>query len=498
LTLSPGSVLADRYRLTHPLGEGGMGEVWAATHVVTGRPVALKRLLHSVDSHPDGQGRARFVLEAQTACAVQHPNVVEILDFVESTNEPPVIVMELLKGETLASKLAREQQLSLQDTLRVLLPVVSAVGTAHSRGIIHRDLKPANIFLSRGGEADAVVKVLDFGIAKWLAPRPLGSGLRTQTGSTLGTPCYMAPEQAIGERMVDHKVDVWSLGVIFYECLSGSRPIEGENAAHMVARLLSTGIIPLARLVPSLPREVAELVDRMLAREPARRPRDLRDVCSVLAPLARISVPAFGEPHVDRTSDTVSSERLDPGSAPPVSWGYKGPKPSRDSHRLLGVDGSNGGWRSPRPRGRWGFAIAGVAAAAVALAAARWLPGRTSAPSPTPEVRSSMPLSAPMKTQAAPSERLTAEPAPSAAVPHPEAIAAAPLLAASHGPAQAPSIVVVSGSKAERAKARPPVPSSETRPGAPVPSEVPSLPKGAPCERSRECASGLCVAFTCE
>ena len=171
MALSPGSLVADRYRLIRPLGEGGMGEVWEATNTVTGRLVAIKRLRPSLAMDRDGRSRSRFVLEAQAACAVEHPHVVEILDFVETASEPPVIVMELLQGETLAAKLTREQSLSVEESARILLPVVSAVGTAHARGIVHRDLKPANVFLEQSG-APVGVKVLDFGIAKWLAPRP--------------------------------------------------------------------------------------------------------------------------------------------------------------------------------------------------------------------------------------------------------------------------------------------------------------------------------------
>jgi serine/threonine protein kinase len=294
LKLTPGLVVAGRYRLDGLLGEGGMGEVWSATHGVTGRRVALKRL---VVPHDDAEGRAhaRFVLEAQAACAVDHPNVVEILEFLEQADGAPVIVMELLRGETLASRLTRGPVLSIEETARVALPVVSAVGTAHARGIIHRDLKPANIFLTQLAEGE-LVKVLDFGIAKWLGQRPGGYALRTDTGSTLGTPCYMAPEQAMGDRTIDHRADIWSLGVILYECLSGVRPVEGENAAQVVMRLLSTGIIPVERLVPAVTGDLAQLIGRMLSREPAQRPDDLREVLSVLSSRTSLWVPTFGEP----------------------------------------------------------------------------------------------------------------------------------------------------------------------------------------------------------
>jgi serine/threonine-protein kinase len=291
-----------------------MGQVWSAVHVVTGRRVAVKRLLlvgddEDDDEHADSQARARFILEAQTACAVEHPNVVQVLDFVEPGNEPPLLVMELLQGETLSAKLEREPVLSLEDTVGVLLPVVSAVGTAHSLGIIHRDLKPANIFLQQREGQEQVVKVLDFGIAKWVAQQPAGTGLRTQTGSTLGTPCYMAPEQAIGERSVDHTVDVWSLGIILYECLAGARPVEGENAVQMVMRLLNTGIMPIERVVPTLPEAIAKLIGRMLSRDAAGRPSDLREVFDVLRRHGHVSAPRFAGPSLAIDANSAGSSR---------------------------------------------------------------------------------------------------------------------------------------------------------------------------------------------
>jgi serine/threonine protein kinase len=290
-----------------------MGQVWSAVHVVTGRRVAIKRLLLTADDDDDdqvdSQARARFILEAQTACAVEHPNVVQVLDFVEPGDEPPLLVMELLQGETLSAKLEREQVLSLEDTVGVLLPVVSAVGTAHSLGIIHRDLKPANIFLQQREGHERVVKVLDFGIAKWVAQQPAGTGLRTQTGSTLGTPCYMAPEQAIGERLIDHTVDIWSLGIILYECLAGARPVEGENAVQMVVRLLNTGIMPIERAVPTLPDDVSQLIGRMLSRDVAHRPKDLREVFDVLRKHGAVSAPAFPGPSLAVDGDAAQSSR---------------------------------------------------------------------------------------------------------------------------------------------------------------------------------------------
>jgi serine/threonine-protein kinase len=262
----------------------------------------MKFLRDSVRGRPEL--RQRFLREASAASALKHPNAVEILDIFDFAESSPVMVMELLQGETLADKLDRDQRLSMEETAALILPVVSAVGTAHALGIVHRDLKPENLFLLEQPAA-ARVKVLDFGIAKLTSEYHLARGMsrmQTDAGSLLGTPHYMAPEQASGEVPVDHRADVWSIGVILYECLSGTRPIEGENLTQVVSRLMSAGIIPLERLAPELPPEVTALVAQMLARDPSRRPGGLREVAKVLARHARSSAPEFTEPSTDRGS----------------------------------------------------------------------------------------------------------------------------------------------------------------------------------------------------
>ena len=300
--LAAGSLIGGRYRLEHHLGEGGMGTVWSAIHTVTHRAVAMKFLSDSVRERPEL--RQRFLREASAASALKHPNVVEILDVFDFADASPVMVMELLRGETLGSKLARDQRLGMEETAALLMPVVSAVGTAHSLGIVHRDLKPENLFLEETS-GDLRVKVLDFGIAKLTAEYYSTRGMSamlTDAGSMLGTPYYMAPEQASGERTVDHRADVWSLGVILYECLSGTRPIEGDNLTQVVSRLMTAGIIPLERLAPQLPHDVTALVMQMLSRDPARRPDGLQPVKTVLGRYSRTEPPDFGAPSTDRQS----------------------------------------------------------------------------------------------------------------------------------------------------------------------------------------------------
>ncbi len=294
--LAEGTLVAGRYRLDRLLGQGGMGAVWAATHTITRRHVALKFLKGPAQARPEL--RRRFLREARAACLVEHPNVVVIHDVFEEDDETPVMVMDLLEGETLGARLAREGALSLEEAALLLLPVVSAVGTAHARGIVHRDLKPDNIFLVAKEAEKNRVKVLDFGIAKLLAPddRTGTADVATDTGVVLGTPCYMAPEQSFGEKDIDHRADVWALGAILYELLSGRRPLDGDNLGQVLKQLVNKGIEPLASLAPELPDDITALVERMLARNRDDRPADLREVAEVLGKHTEVKVPSFGAP----------------------------------------------------------------------------------------------------------------------------------------------------------------------------------------------------------
>jgi eukaryotic-like serine/threonine-protein kinase len=352
LVLAPGSLIAGRYRLEDHLGEGGMGTVWAAQHTVTRRSVAMKFLRDSLRARPDL--RQRFLREAATASSLKHPNVVEIIDVFDLEDSSPVMVMELLRGETLGKKLSRDERLSMEETAALMTPVVSAVGTAHAHGIVHRDLKPENLFLEQS-ESIPRVKVLDFGIAKLTAEHYLERGhsaLLTDMGSMLGTPCYMAPEQASGERPVDHRADIWSLGVILYECLSGTRPIEGENMAQVVARLMSAGIIPLERLAPELPPEVSAVVMQMLSRDPGRRPESLLEINKVLARHTRVRPPTFEAPSMARPPEpapskarVIASRDADPQgptllSTPAVGKSVDVSKPPEKSRRGIYIGGA--------------------------------------------------------------------------------------------------------------------------------------------------------------
>ncbi|HKO91641.1 MAG TPA: serine/threonine-protein kinase, partial [Polyangiaceae bacterium] len=223
--MKPGSVLSDKYRLEALLGRGGMGSVWRAEHLGFRAPVAVKLMDRGVGLDPDAL--ARFHREAHSAATIRSPHVVQILDHgVDDISNMPFIVMELLDGETLGERLTRERTLSPERTASVIGDVCRALGRAHPAGIVHRDLKPDNVFLVRDEQEFA--KVLDFGVAK-SRPYALGVGETTRTGSLVGTPYYMSPEQMRGAKELDSRSDLWSVAVMACECITGRRPFEGDT-----------------------------------------------------------------------------------------------------------------------------------------------------------------------------------------------------------------------------------------------------------------------------
>jgi serine/threonine-protein kinase len=277
--LEPGTVLAGQYRLDRRLGEGGMSVVWAATHVVTGMRVALKLMKHTSGalSH-----HARLLREARAARAVQHANVCQVLDVLELDDGAPVMVMEHLVGEPLSERLRRQGKLPLADFAAVFLPVVSALAAAHALGIVHRDLKPENIFLVEGPPPG--VKVLDFGIAKLTAFEGAAAATAqlTDTGMVLGTPHYMSPEQALGEKDIDARADVWALGLLAYRCLSGVLPTDSGSLGQVFKSIVLKPLPPLEGAAPGLPADVVAVVGRMLVRTRSDRLSNLHEVTSVL------------------------------------------------------------------------------------------------------------------------------------------------------------------------------------------------------------------------
>ena len=263
-----GHVVGGRYRLDQHLGDGGSGAVWAATHLLTREPVALKFL-----RKPGEEQSRRFLREGRIATSLRHPNIVAVRDLFELESASLVMVMDLVHGETLSARL-RRGRLSNEETARVGAAIARALSAAHAQGVVHRDLKPGNVVLSGTPPGEEHVQILDFGIAKVL---PVAEALEdtassTETGALLGTPHYMAPEQVFGERDVDASADVWSLGVVLYECLAGVRPFEGDNYGQIFKSVTTQTPAPLASIRPDCSRSLAALVGRMLDRDRATRP----------------------------------------------------------------------------------------------------------------------------------------------------------------------------------------------------------------------------------
>jgi serine/threonine-protein kinase len=307
--LEPNRVLAGRYRLEARLGQGGMGAIWRAEHLVLQAPVAVK--LIDREAVPDEDTLSRFLREAKAAAALRSPHVVQIIDYgVEGL--VPFMVMELLEGETLAQRLKRLRRLSRQETARVLTHIGRAVARAHEAGIVHRDLKPENVFLVKN-EDEEIAKVLDFGVAK-VEQAALGpEGTRTRTGSILGTPYYMSPEQAQGNKAVDSRSDLWSLGVIAFECLTGRRPFYSDGLGDLVLTICVRDL-PVPSDVAPVPLGFDGWFAKACAREPEARFQTARELSDALREALGLDPRDAG---VFETPEIVVASNASPSTSPP-------------------------------------------------------------------------------------------------------------------------------------------------------------------------------------
>jgi len=232
-----GALVAGLYVIDGPLGEGAMGAIFRARTQTTGRPVAIK-FLHP-DHARDGESLARFHQEAHVATSIGHPGIVEVLDVGVNEQGAPFLVMELLEGQSFAALRRPHEQLGVGLVAYVACSVLSALGAAHRAGVVHRDLKPENVFLVDRAGAMPAVKLLDFGISRVLKVEQGPPVRLTQTGTILGTPFYMSPEQAQGQGDVDHRADLYAMGVMLYEALTGQLPIEAKNYNRLLVAVLT-------------------------------------------------------------------------------------------------------------------------------------------------------------------------------------------------------------------------------------------------------------------
>jgi hypothetical protein len=280
-----GQVIGGRYAIVRLLGEGAMGSVYEAKHTSSGRRVALKVI--SDELVGKGQVRARFALEAQAAAAIESEHVVHILDAgLDDAHQAPFIAMELLAGEDLDGALSRLGALSPEVTARLGVQACLGLEKAHAVGILHRDLKPANIFLARRDGGEVKVKLVDFGIAKLLDADGASSKL-TRTGAILGSPLYMSPEQAYARKDLDARSDLWSLGVVLYECLTGSAPFADlDSVPELLVAIGTRAAPPLRARAPHVPEGLAALIESTLAIERGVRPPSATALREALLPFA--------------------------------------------------------------------------------------------------------------------------------------------------------------------------------------------------------------------
>jgi len=299
-----GTVLGGKYLLKQLLGEGGMGRVFAAEHTVIGRQVAVKVLHSEFARSPDIS--ERFLREARAAGTIEHPGIIDVLDADRDESGTLYMVMELLKGESLATCLERKARLGPSETLAITKQILEALQVAHEHGVIHRDLKPDNIFLTTDKDGAQRVRILDFGISR-IMPRGEEELRLTQTGTVMGTAYYMSPEQARGQSNVDHRADLWSMGVILYQMLSGVRPYRGDSYNAVMIAIAVEPVPPLSGAWPDIEPSLAAFVEKALQKDPDDR---YGNVLEMLQALDRAEV--------DLNAAGIDDTRISVGPPPPV------------------------------------------------------------------------------------------------------------------------------------------------------------------------------------
>jgi serine/threonine-protein kinase len=317
-TLAIGEVVADKYRIERLLGSGGMAEVYAAINVRTERRVALKWILPALAASTEVL--ARFRREALAAGRINHPNVVTIFDVVEHQGSA-CIVMEMLSGETLHDRMSRVGQMSFVEAVAIILPAMRGVAAAHSHGVIHRDLKPDNIFLCL--DADGSIrdcKVLDFGVSKLTVADAATTGDITLSGNVVGTPEYMAPEQVRSGKGADHRIDIYSLGVVFYEMLAGRPPFVGEHFSGLMLDIMQRDPPPLVGFRTDMPRRLASVIHRALERDLEKRYLDMQGFIVALESVGRDELKLAMETPPEGLVTKLALPRLTPAiqTVPPM------------------------------------------------------------------------------------------------------------------------------------------------------------------------------------
>ncbi len=352
----PGQVLAGKYRVERIIGVGGMGAVVEATHLQLDQRVALKFLLRDAVRSPEIV--TRFLREAKAATKIRTEHVVRILDVGTLETGAPYMVMEFLEGKDLDRLISEQARLPLSLTVDYVLQASEALAEAHAAGIIHRDLKPANLFLTHRADGSDCIKVLDFGISK-LTLGGADSGV-TGTQAFLGSPRYMSPEQIRSSRNVDVRTDIWSLGVILQELLSGASAFRAETVPELFAAILQDSPISLASVRPDVPIQFEKVIAKCLEKNPADRYSNLAELGHAMAP--------FGTSAAHESAKKLARIlHVDPGHVDAVPSETIAAWPAAAFQKTVSAWGGTGQGERPKSRVRSGLVGVGIASVLAVL-----------------------------------------------------------------------------------------------------------------------------------
>lgn len=321
-----GTILDERYQVVGVIGQGGMGTVYEAKQLTVGRMVALKVLKPENAQKPDAIARLRH--EARIVSQLGHPNICEVFDIGQLADGTPYLVMERLRGKTLAERIQEGEPINVTELVEVTMQVLAGLETAHKKNIIHRDMKPDNIFLAERASG-IVAKILDFGISKATVPDELAHHL-TRTGMVMGTPYYMAPEQAMGERSLDGRVDVWGVGICLFEALTGRRPFVAKNYNALLVQILTVPTPSIRSIRADVPPALATVIERTLEKRREQRYQSARELAEALTPFRKVrSARRTTVPPARKSSAPVPRPAPAPQAVSPVADRVTGARGTR-------------------------------------------------------------------------------------------------------------------------------------------------------------------------
>ncbi len=338
LPVEIGQIVAEKYQVDSVIGHGGMGIVLRAHHIDLEQKVAIKFLLADVAQHADAA--ERFRREARAAAQIHSDHVVRVLDVGSLPDNIPYMVMEYLEGRDLGAKMSSGEAFGIEEAVGYVLEAIDAIGQAHAAGIVHRDLKPANLFLARRPDGSYRIKVLDFGISKSLVEDSLSKMRLTSTTTLIGSPLYMSPEQMQSARDVDARADIWSLGAILFEMLSGRPPYQADTLPQLCQQLLTKEPPKLREFRPEAPEGLEQAIARCLVRKLDKRWPDVEQLADALAPYAphhrSVRPPRPSSAGAESRQSLVGSgPRSNPGTLEP--WGTTQERKRRTGKRLVGM-----------------------------------------------------------------------------------------------------------------------------------------------------------------